>query len=254
MELVQVGGGPGDPRGARAASAADFEAQQAAVRAEGSKRLEAISDKAFNVVKKVCQDAAAARKRFERGEGSHADLDAGVDPSMKHRSMAQIREDAERRRSEHRRARRELAMLGRFIRLVDYIGVQALLDRSVGSVEGFLRSLQSPNRRTGVFEISVYLEAQAAAGQNAGSAAPAAAERRWGVAGDDEAVARFARRAADAGDHRADALGARRDRRLGPADPLHQPVQGARPRRAQGPLSVRRRTPPAPAIVRSTTS
>ena len=79
VELVQVGGGPGDPRGARAASAADFEAQQAAVRAEGSKRLEAISDKAANVVKKVCQDAAAARKRFERGEGSHADLDAGVD-------------------------------------------------------------------------------------------------------------------------------------------------------------------------------
>ena len=81
-------------------------------------------------------------------------------------------------------------MLGRFIRLVDYIGVQALLDRSVGSVEGFLRSLQSPNRRTGVFEISVYLEAQAAAGRR-GLCGPAAAERRWGVAGDDEAVARF---------------------------------------------------------------
>eukprot|EP00501_MAST-03F_sp_TOSAG23-6_P001833 GSMAST32.ASY1.ANO1.1911.1 assembled CDS len=121
-----------------------FAELQEDVRASSVKQFESITEIAYAILRGVCVKAQKTHKSFEKNE-QLTNLD---DRAIKLMSMTQIRENAEARVTAQKRARHELSILGRYIRLIDYICIQKLLVQSIVTVERFLKHLNDKNRRS----------------------------------------------------------------------------------------------------------
>lgn len=139
-----------DLSGSKAFEASAFMDTQAVTREEASKTFDDIMEKAFAVVRDVCQKVSASSKAFRQN-----DDDGDDDSSPKHKSIVQMKQYMKDRRRRQLRADREAEMLGTFVRLCDYVTVENLLQLSIETNADFLRVLTGSQKRSGLFEVSV---------------------------------------------------------------------------------------------------
>ena len=124
-------------------------------RNEASKLFDAQIEKMREVVERVCQDVS---KRARKSDGGEEGKD-GSRPSRseKSKSMLAVKQEQARRVRALKRAAQEKAMLGQFVRHVDYMVISTLAQLVIRSAEQVLEELVNPTtvRKTGLFETTV---------------------------------------------------------------------------------------------------
>jgi len=130
----------------------DLQAQQ---RNEASKVFDTQIEKMREVVERVCQDVS---KRARKSDGADDSKDGGrASRSEKSKSMLAIKQEQARRARALKRAAQEKAMLGQFVRHVDYMVISTLAQLVIRSAQAVLEELVNPStvRKTGLFETTV---------------------------------------------------------------------------------------------------
>ena len=84
------------------------------------------------------------------------DMNNNVDSrANKHKPICVLKEEALRRRANQKRANKEVQLLAKFIRLVDYMVVQNLVRLFISTYVSFLDTIENLESRSGLFEISI---------------------------------------------------------------------------------------------------
>jgi dynein heavy chain len=134
----------------------DFDAAQAKCRADATSALDVHQKKILHVVERVVVDITG-RAKVDEDEDAKAD----AHKSSKTQSMLAAKQELARKARALKQARTEEAMLGHFIRYVDYMCVEVLVELAISAHERFLGELVSPaaKRKVGLFETSVKFNA-----------------------------------------------------------------------------------------------
>ena len=130
----------------------NFAAVQGKANQNAAKILEAIVEKAYSVVKKVCETAMLTMKKFDEEPMIGDSMD---EKSRKTKSIVHLKQEQAERRAAHAVAVREYGMLCNFIRLVDYMVVQNVIQLSVDWQMQFVEVLSAIRDRSGLLEIGV---------------------------------------------------------------------------------------------------
>eukprot|EP00752_Nemacystus_decipiens_P017827 g15983.t1 len=139
---------------------AQFIEHQNVRRVEAAKALESSMEKVGAVVQRVCAHVTGLPKAAEVAESPLDKMFGGA--GDKGKSLVALKEEAAERRRMLQRASQEAGMLGDFIRLTDYVAVEALVNLTVRTNEMFLTELLKP-RKAGLFETTVLFTEQGTA-------------------------------------------------------------------------------------------
>jgi len=103
--------------------------------------------------------AAAPPPDAKGGKGDDVDVVSRVIQQMedleKPKSMAALREQEVERHAKLRRAAHECHLLPEFVRLADYVAVEALVELLIKTWAGFLAELLRPRRQSGLLETTI---------------------------------------------------------------------------------------------------
>ena len=143
--------------GSKAMRRDEFMEAQAAKRQEAAKRFDVCLEQVHEVVRTVCLSVTNLVANAERQEGREgpAKLAGAFGGAGKVKSMVELKKEEADRRRMHRRAEQEKAMLGNFIRLADYITVEALVALSIRAHRDFFSILVDDQNRKSGFETAV---------------------------------------------------------------------------------------------------
>ena len=158
-----------------------FVDKQSSTRSDVGKKLDAVVEKAASRVHDVCKQVVERSKPVtpqvprppsEDEDPKNIDLDVVAKviglggggkskkgPSSKKqdepKSMAAAKDQEHKRRAALKRAFHEKAMLPDFVRLADYVAVEALVELAVASWASFAAELAKPRRQSGILETTV---------------------------------------------------------------------------------------------------
>jgi dynein heavy chain len=130
----------------------NFSAVQSKSNQNAAKILEVVVEKAYGIVKKVCESAIVTMKKFDEEPLEGDSLD---NKQRKSKSIVVLKREAAARRNAHAVAVKEYGLLCNFIRLVDYMVVQNVVHLAVGWHVNFLEMLGTIRDRCGLLEIAV---------------------------------------------------------------------------------------------------
>ncbi|CAG9462898.1 unnamed protein product [Pedinophyceae sp. YPF-701] len=115
--------------------------------------VESVVDRVQGVLERLCKEVQKQAKLYQESIRDISELEdtTGVDlyvkAGEKKKSMAAIRQEKVDRAATYRRVMEEAARLGDFIRLVDYMLVEAVVDQSVSAVDDVRALLESPRQQ-----------------------------------------------------------------------------------------------------------
>lgn len=112
-------------------------------------------EKVSTVLQKTCTDVSNLSRNTAEAKDNLFDTAAGSKPAPKARSIVAVKQEQAERKKMLMRAEQEAAMLPDFIRLIDYIGVETLVELVVTTTHDFLLELLKPHLRAGIFETIV---------------------------------------------------------------------------------------------------
>ncbi|KAK9828903.1 hypothetical protein WJX72_002692 [[Myrmecia] bisecta] len=143
----------------------EFADLQVATREQKAKpALEAIVEKIQQVVEKVCKEAQKQARIYQESIRDVHELEdtTGVElyqgrDAGKARSMIAIKSEKLERARTYKRVMEEAAMLGTFIRLVDYMVVEGVMDRAIATVDELLATLEAPRLAADKLSKGVFL-------------------------------------------------------------------------------------------------
>lgn len=124
---------------------ASFLEAQASARGEAVKVIEKQVATVQSAIERVCADVVK-RARAQDDEDEDA-LDMKAKEGHKIKSMAAARAEAARKAAALRAATEEEAMLGAFVRLVDYMTIETTAKLVISQTDAFLRDLTNPENR-----------------------------------------------------------------------------------------------------------
>ena len=128
-------------------------------RKESAKQFELLMDRVQEMVDKTCSDVtkrARISDEDDDDDGRSMDARGALMPhESKAKSMVAMREEIAERERMLKRATQEADMLSSFIRLVDYIAAETLVEVAITSHRLFLQEFAKPARKVGLFETSV---------------------------------------------------------------------------------------------------
>lgn len=115
-------------------------------------------EKVSTVLQKTCTDVANLSRNTTEAKDNifgSAGGPANLKAVPKARSIVAIKQEQAERKKMLMRAEQEAAMLPDFIRLIDYIGVETLVELVTTTTNDFLLELLKPHLRAGMFETIV---------------------------------------------------------------------------------------------------
>jgi len=120
-------------------------------------QFETIMEKVSGVLQKTCEDVGnLSHSATENKDNLFDGVGVGsFKAAPKVRSIAAVKQEQAERKKMLMRANQEAAMLPDFIRLVDYVGVEMLVELVINTTNDFLLDLLKPHLRAGVFETIV---------------------------------------------------------------------------------------------------
>eukprot|EP00242_Pyramimonas_sp_CCMP2087_P005349 CAMPEP_0198205188 /NCGR_PEP_ID=MMETSP1445-20131203/8681_1 /TAXON_ID=36898 /ORGANISM="Pyramimonas sp., Strain CCMP2087" /LENGTH=1441 /DNA_ID=CAMNT_0043877371 /DNA_START=94 /DNA_END=4415 /DNA_ORIENTATION=+ len=117
--------------------------------------LEAVVERMQAVLEKICREVTKQARLYQESIRDESELEdkTGVNlyqgrPAEKKQSMVKIKEEKIRRAKTYRRVVEEAKMLGDFIRLADYMLVEGVVAKGIGTVEELLDLVEAPRRLT----------------------------------------------------------------------------------------------------------
>ena len=129
----------------------DFKEDQENTRKTSTKQYEAIvNEQMASVVKNVCNEVNEKCNIKESDDSE----DTRFGQQVKQKPMNQIRQEAEERAYLLSVANKDKDKLHNFIRLVDYMTIEVLVDINFASVKTFMDEMRK-ERKTGLFNISI---------------------------------------------------------------------------------------------------
>ena len=130
---------------------------QATKRSEAAKQLDTCLEKLQMIVQRVCTNVSNLARNNDAYEDALQSQGLSARPDKNKSIVAAKMEQIEKRRL-LKRAAEEAAMLCDFIRLVDYIDVENLVELTVKSCYEFLQELLKVPRKTGLFETTIQFD------------------------------------------------------------------------------------------------
>jgi len=126
--------------------------------------MEAAVERAQGVLVKVCTEVTKLAKLYQESIRDEAELNDTIGVNLyqgpgveKGRSMVSIKQEKIERAKTYRRVEQEAKMLGDFVRLADYMLVEAVVTRAVTSVADLLSLLQASHSGTDKSHKGVFL-------------------------------------------------------------------------------------------------
>lgn len=134
-----------------------FVSDQVEQRTQSSKKFEESVEKMESLVEKVCREVKDRARFYSKALAD--DNSSFANHNAKSKSMVSIKKEKAERQRRLRHAQAEVDLLGSFVRVVDYMEVESLVEITQNSADEFLSVLQT--RRQPLFKTSIAFDRDA---------------------------------------------------------------------------------------------